>query len=113
MAGMFLGIQLISGIFLSMYYTPHIDYAFDSVQHIMRDINYGWFIKICTFKWSFIFFIVIYIHILRGIYYGSYLQPRLFVWFSGVIIYILMMGTAFRICITLGTNELLGSNSYN
>ena len=95
MAGMFLGIQLISGIFLSMFYTPHIDYAFDSVQHIMRDINYGWFIRYAHSNGASFFFIVIYIHILRGIYYGSYLKPRLFVWFSGVIIYILMMGTAF------------------
>jgi quinol-cytochrome oxidoreductase complex cytochrome b subunit len=95
MSGVFLGIQFISGIFLTMFYTPHIDYAFDSVEHIMRDINYGWLIRYTHSNGASFFFIMIYIHILRGIYYGSYQKPRMFVWFSGVIIYILMMGTAF------------------
>ncbi len=95
MSGVFLGIQFISGIFLTMFYTPHIDYAFDSVEHIMRDINYGWLIRYTHPNGASFFFIMIYMHILRGIYYGSYQKPRMFVWFSGVVIYILMMGTAF------------------
>jgi quinol-cytochrome oxidoreductase complex cytochrome b subunit len=94
-AGMFLIIQVISGIFLSMYYVPHVDYAFESVQHINRDINYGWFIRYTHTNGASFFFIVIYLHILRGIYYGSYKKPRMYVWFSGIIIYILMMATAF------------------
>lgn len=95
MAGIFLVIQLISGIFLSMYYIPHVDYAFESVQHINRDVNYGWFIRSIHTNGASFFFIIIYLHILRGIYYGSYKKPRTFVWFSGIIIYILMMATAF------------------
>jgi ubiquinol-cytochrome c reductase cytochrome b subunit len=95
MSGIFLIIQFISGIFLSMFYTPEVDHAFESVQHIMRDINYGWLIRYMHSNGASFFFIMIYIHILKGIYYGSYQRPRMLVWFTGVIIYILMMGTAF------------------
>jgi quinol-cytochrome oxidoreductase complex cytochrome b subunit len=95
MSGIFLIIQFVSGIFLSMFYTPEVDHAFASVQHIMRDINYGWLIRYMHSNGASFFFIMIYIHILKGIYYGSYQKPRMLVWFTGVIIYILMMGTAF------------------
>ena len=95
MSGIFLIIQFITGIFLSMFYTPEVDHAFESVQHIMRDINYGWLIRYMHSNGASFFFIMIYIHILKGIYYGSYQKPRMLVWFTGVIIYILMMGTAF------------------
>jgi ubiquinol-cytochrome c reductase cytochrome b subunit len=95
MSGIFLIIQFISGIFLSMFYTPEVDHAFESVQHIMRDINYGWLIRYMHSNGASFFFIMIYIHILKAIYYGSYQRPRMLVWFTGVIIYILMMGTAF------------------
>jgi quinol-cytochrome oxidoreductase complex cytochrome b subunit len=95
MAGLFLVIQILSGFFLTMFYVPHIDYAFNSIEHIMRDVNYGWFIRYMHSNGASFFFFVIYIHILKGLYYGSYQYPRHIVWFSGIIIYILMMGTAF------------------
>lgn len=94
-AGICLIIQLLTGIFLAMHYTPHIDLAFSSVEHIMRDVNNGWFIRYAHANGASMFFIVVYGHIFRGIYYGSYMQPRQLLWCSGVIIFILMMGTAF------------------
>lgn len=95
LAGVCLVLQLITGIFLAMYYTPHIDYAFNSVEFIMRDINNGWLIRYLHANGASMFFIVVYSHMFRGIYYGSYMPPREMLWCSGVIIFILMMGTAF------------------
>lgn len=95
LSGVFLGIQLISGFFLTMYYTPHIDYAFFSVEHIMRNVEYGWLIRYIHSNGASFFFLAVYIHIARGLYYNSYVYPRHLLWFSGVIIYFLMMGTAF------------------
>ncbi len=94
-AGICLVIQLLSGIFLAMHYTPHIDLAFSSVEHIMRDVNNGWLIRYIHANGASMFFIVVYCHIFRGLYYGSYMQPRQLLWCSGVLIFILMMGTAF------------------
>jgi len=90
-----LGIQLITGIFLAMHYTPHIDYAWLSVEHIMRDVNYGWLIRYMHANGASMFFIVVYVHLLRGLYYGSYKSPRGLVWGLGVAILILMMATGF------------------
>jgi quinol-cytochrome oxidoreductase complex cytochrome b subunit len=95
LAGVCLIIQIVSGIFLAMHYTPHIDLAFSSVEHIMRDVKYGWFIRYVHANGASMFFIVVYSHIFRGLYYGSYIQPRQLLWCSGVVIFILMMGTAF------------------
>jgi len=95
LAGVYLVIQIVTGLFLTMFYTPHIDYAFDSVEHIMRDISYGWLIRYLHSNGASFFFLVVYLHILRGLYYGSYSSARILVWFSGIIIYILMMGAAF------------------
>jgi ubiquinol-cytochrome c reductase cytochrome b/c1 subunit len=95
LAGIFLVIQIITGIILAMHYVPNIDYAFLSVEHIMRDVNYGWFIRYLHANGASMFFIIVYIHIGRGLYYGSYLNPREHVWMSGVVIFILMMATAF------------------
>jgi ubiquinol-cytochrome c reductase cytochrome b subunit len=95
LAGLFLTIQIITGFFLTMFYTPHVDYAFDSIQHVMRDVNYGWLVRYFHSNGASLFFVVVYVHILRSLYYGTYSHPRTLVWFSGVIIYILMMGTAF------------------
>lgn len=95
MAGMCLVIQIISGIFLAMHYTPHIDYAFSSVEHIMRDVNNGWLLRYIHANGASFFFIVVYSHIFRGLYYGSYMYPRARLWASGVIIFFLMMATAF------------------
>lgn len=94
-AGICLIIQILSGIFLAMHYTPHIDLAFSSVEHIMRDVNYGWLIRYIHANGASMFFIVVYCHIFRGLYYGSYMHPRQLLWCSGVAIFILMMGTAF------------------
>ena len=88
-------IQILTGIFLTMHYTPHIDLAFNSVEHIMRDVNYGWLLRYIHANGASVFFIVVYIHLLRGLYYGSFLYPREFLWISGVIILLLMILTAF------------------
>jgi len=95
LAGIMLVIQILTGIFLAMHYTPHIDLAFNSVEHIMRDVNNGWLIRYTHANGASFFFIVVYVHIFRGLYYGSYITPREYVWCSGVIIFILMMATAF------------------
>lgn len=95
LAGIMLVIQILTGIFLAMHYTPHIDLAFNSVEHIMRDVNNGWLIRYTHANGASFFFIVVYIHIFRGLYYGSYITPREGLWCSGVVIFILMMATAF------------------
>ena len=69
-------IQILTGIFLAMHYTPHIDLAFASVEHIMRDVNYGWLLRYIHANGASMFFIVVYIHIFRGLYFGSYIRPR-------------------------------------
>jgi ubiquinol-cytochrome c reductase cytochrome b/c1 subunit len=88
-------IMIISGIFLAMNYTPNAAMAFDSIQHIMRDVNYGWLIRYIHMNGASMFFIVVYIHIFRGLYYGSYKKPRELLWIIGVVILLLMMATAF------------------
>lgn len=93
--GLCLVIQLASGIFLAMHYAAHIDLAFTSVEHIMRDVNYGWLLRYIHANGASFFFVVVYLHIGRGLYYGSYTKPREMVWGVGVIIFILMMATAF------------------
>ena len=95
LAAMCLVTQLLSGIALAMHFTPHVDLAFLSVEHIMRDVNGGWLIRYIHANGASMFFITVYIHIARGLYYGSYMQPRGLVWTLGVIILILMMATAF------------------
>ena len=94
-AGPCLVIQIVTGIFLAMHYTPHIDYAFSSVEHIMRDVNNGWLIRYLHANGASMFFIVTYSHIFRGLYYGSYMNPRGPLWVSGVAILFIMMGTGF------------------
>ena len=94
-SGLCLLVQIITGIFLAMHYTAHVDYAFDSVEHIMRDVNNGWLIRYIHANGASMFFIVVYCHIFRGLYFGSYIHPRGLLWLSGVIIFLLMMATAF------------------
>jgi len=94
-AGIFLGLQILTGIFLAMHYTPHIDLAFNSVEHIMRDVNNGWLLRYLHANGASFFFLVVYIHILRGLYYGSYQRPRSHLWGLGVVIFLLMMATGF------------------
>jgi ubiquinol-cytochrome c reductase cytochrome b subunit len=88
-------IMIVTGIFLAMHYTPHTAYAFDSVERIMRDVNYGWLLRYIHMNGASMFFIVVYIHIFRGLYYGSYKTPRELLWILGVVILLLMMATAF------------------
>ncbi|MGI9439421.1 MAG: cytochrome b [Parvibaculales bacterium] len=87
--------QIITGIVLAMHYTPHVDFAFSSVEHIMRDVNYGWLIRYIHSNGASMFFLATYIHIFRSMYYGSYKAPREVLWILGVIIYLLLMATGF------------------
>ena len=87
--------QIITGLVLGMHYIAHADLAFDSVEHIMRDVNYGWLIRYVHANGASMFFLAVYIHIFRSLYYGSYKSPREVIWIIGMIIYLLMMMTAF------------------
>jgi len=93
--GLCLVVQLVTGIALAMHYNPNVNLAFISVEHIMRDVNYGWLLRYLHANGASIFFICVYIHMARNIYYGSYTKPRELLWSVGVIIFFLMMGTAF------------------
>jgi len=95
LAGIVLVVMILSGIFLAMNYTAHVDYAFVSVERIMRDVNYGWLLRYIHMNGASMFFLVVYIHIFRGLYYGSYKPPRELLWWLGLVILILMMATAF------------------
>jgi ubiquinol-cytochrome c reductase cytochrome b subunit len=95
LAGIALILQIITGLFLTMQYTPNTLLAFDSVERIMRDVNYGWLLRYMHAVGASMFFIVIYLHIGRGLYYGSYKYPRELVWFFGIFIFLAMMATAF------------------
>jgi quinol-cytochrome oxidoreductase complex cytochrome b subunit len=95
LAGLALVTMIVTGIILAMHYTPHVDHAFQSVERIMRDVNQGWLIRYIHMNGASFFFIVVYIHIFRGLYYGSYKAPRELLWILGVVILLLMMATAF------------------
>nr|AAG23683.1 apocytochrome b [Thraustochytrium aureum] len=95
LSGLILVVQIITGVFLAMHYTPHVNMAFSSVEHIIRDVNNGWLLRYLHANGASFFFIVVYIHILRGLYYGSYAHPREHLWCSGVVIFILIIATAF------------------
>jgi quinol-cytochrome oxidoreductase complex cytochrome b subunit len=90
-----LGLQIVTGIILAMHYVPHVDYAFNSIQRIKRDVNYGWLIQGMHANGASMFFLAVYIHIFRNLYYGSYKAPREVLWILGCVIYLLMMATAF------------------
>jgi len=93
--GLCLVAQIISGILLAMHYQGSASFAFISVEHIMRDVNDGWLIRMCHANIASFFFIAVYLHISRGLYYGSYRSPRIGAWVIGTIIFFLMMATAF------------------
>jgi quinol-cytochrome oxidoreductase complex cytochrome b subunit len=95
LAGIVLVIMIVTGIVLAMHYTPHTAFAFESVERIMRDVNWGWMIRYIHMNGASFFFIVVYIHMFRGLYYGSYKAPRELLWILGVVILLLMMATAF------------------
>ncbi|WP_114912432.1 cytochrome b [Acidibrevibacterium fodinaquatile] len=88
-------LMIVTGVFLAMNYTPNSMLAFDSVERIMRDVNWGWLIRYAHMNGASMFFIVVYVHIFRGLYYGSYKAPRELLWMLGVVILLLMMATAF------------------
>jgi len=95
LAGVALTMQIVTGIVLAMHYNANADTAFQSVEHIMRNVNQGWFLRYAHANGASFFFIVTYIHIFRGLYYGSYKAPREMVWLLGLVIFLLMMATAF------------------
>jgi ubiquinol-cytochrome c reductase cytochrome b/c1 subunit len=95
LAGIVLVIMIATGIMLAMQYTAHVDFAFESVERIMRDVNYGWLLRYMHMNGGSMFFIVVYIHMFRGLYYGSYRAPRELLWIIGVFILLAMMATAF------------------
>lgn len=88
-------LQIVTGVVLAMHYAPNALVAFDSTEHIMRDVNWGWLLRYGHANGASAFFVVIYIHILRGMFYGSYKAPREMIWLLGVVIYLLLMATGF------------------
>ena len=94
-AGIALLVQILSGLFLAMHYVPNTEKAFDSVEHIMRDVRYGWLIRYIHAVGASMFFVAVYGHIARGLYYGSYKAPREILWWMGILIFLTMMATAF------------------
>ena len=88
-------LQIATGIVLVMHYTPHVDLAFASVEHIMRDVNGGWLLRYAHANGASLFFVAVYLHLFRGLYYGSYKAPREVTWIIGILIYLAMMATAF------------------
>jgi ubiquinol-cytochrome c reductase cytochrome b subunit len=90
-----LGIQIVTGVTLGMHYTPNVLEAFDSIEHIMRDVNNGWLIRYLHSNTASAFFFLVYLHMGKGLYYGSYRSPRTLVWTIGTVIFILMIVTAF------------------
>ena len=87
--------QIITGIVLAMHYVPNTSLAFDSIEHIMRDVNYGWLIRYTHSNGASMFFLAVFIHMFRGLYYGSYKEPREIIWILGVVIFLLMIITGF------------------
>jgi len=90
-----LGIQIVTGVTLAMHYTPSVSEAFNSIEHIMRDVNNGWLLRYLHSNTASAFFFLVYLHVGRGIYYGSYKAPRTLTWIIGTIILVAMMATAF------------------
>ena len=95
LAGAALAIQLVTGIVLAMHYVPHGDMAFDSVERIMREVNYGWLLRYVHATGASLFFFVVYVHLFRNLYYGSYKCPREILWWIGIVILLVMVATAF------------------
>ncbi len=107
-------IMIVTGIFLAMNYQPNTELAFDSVQHIMRDVNYGWLLRYVHQNGASMFFIVTYIHIFRGLYYGSYKAPRELLWILGVVILMHHDGHGVHgLRAALGPDVLLGRDRHH
>lgn len=95
LVGLFFALQIVTGVFLAMHYTPHVDFAFQSVEHIMTNVNHGYFIRYMHANGASLIFILMYLHIARSLYLRSYIGKRAILWWSGIIIFLLMMATAF------------------
>ena len=95
LAGFMLVVQILTGVILAMHYAANAGVAFDSTEHIMRDVNWGWLLRYGHANGASMFFVVVYIHMFRGLYFGSYKAPREMIWLLGVVIYLLMMATGF------------------
>ncbi|BBC71357.1 cytochrome b [Altererythrobacter sp. B11] len=95
LAGFCLVLQIVTGVIMAMHYAPNANIAFDSIEHTMRDVNWGWLMRYAHANGASAFFVVVYIHIFRGLFYGSYKAPREMIWLLGVVIFLLMMATAF------------------
>src|SRR5271163_326999 len=95
LAGIMLVVMIVTGVILAAQYTPSSDLAFDSVERIMRDVNYGWLVRYAHMNGASMFFAIVYIHLFRGLYYGSYKAPRELLWILGLIILLLLIATAF------------------
>jgi ubiquinol-cytochrome c reductase cytochrome b subunit len=102
-------IQLLTGIWLTMNYTPSAEAAFASVEYIMRDVDYGWILRYMHSTGASAFFFVIYVHMFRGMMYGSYKKPRELIWIFGMAIYLVLMAEGFfGLCLALGADVILG-----
>ena len=112
LAGLSLAIMIITGIVLAMSYTAHVDYAFDAVERIMRDVNHGWMIRYIHMNAASFFFIVVYIHIFRGLYYGSYKAPRELLWILGLVIFLLIFYRVYELCVAVGADDLWCDSDY-
>jgi ubiquinol-cytochrome c reductase cytochrome b/c1 subunit len=109
-AGLFLAIQLVTGIILAMHYQPSATMAFESVLRIVNDVPYGWLLRSLHATGASFFFIAVYIHMGRGLYYGSLFGPRTWVWITGLVIFLLMMGAGFiGYCLPWGQMSLWGA----
>ncbi len=107
-------VQIVTGIVLAMHFTPHADLAFRSVERIVRDVDYGWLIRNIHANGASMFFLAVYIHMFRGLYYGSYKAPREVLWILGVMIYLLMMATGFMgYVLPWGQMSLLGRHRHH
>lgn len=95
LSGIALGVQIVTGVFLAMHYAPEVHLAFTSVEHIRRDVRGGAVLRYTHANGASMFFIVVYLHMFRGLYYGSYFQPRANLWYSGVLIFFLMRAAGF------------------
>ena len=105
--------QIVTGIVLAMHYTPHVDLAFASVEHIMRNVNSGWALRYLHQNGASLFFLAAYFHIFRSIYYGSYKAPREITWIIGIFYIPGDDGNSLHgICIAMGPNVVLGRNGY-
>ena len=107
-------VMIATGIFLAMEYTPSTDHAFNSVERIMRDVNWGWLLRYIHMNGASMFFVAVYVHIFRGVYYGSFKSPRELIWILGVVILLLMMATAFMgYVLPWGQMSFLGRNRHH